>query len=96
MQGLMHLLDQALVQSQWRESFVPRRQPGGTGTTTKSDSSGGRLPNERHSAQAEPGPGLAPGAGVAGPPLAKTPRLQRKPGHVLVVVGDAPQLVLAD
>ena len=23
MQGLMHLLDQALLQSQWRESFVP-------------------------------------------------------------------------
>jgi hypothetical protein len=25
MQGLMHLLDQALLQSQWRESFVPER-----------------------------------------------------------------------
>ena len=24
MQGLMHLLDQALLQSQWREPFVPR------------------------------------------------------------------------
>jgi hypothetical protein len=23
MQGLMHLLDQALLQSQWREPFVP-------------------------------------------------------------------------
>jgi hypothetical protein len=23
MQGLMHLLDQALLQSQWRENFVP-------------------------------------------------------------------------
>jgi hypothetical protein len=23
MQGLMHLLDQAMLQSQWRESFVP-------------------------------------------------------------------------
>src|SRR5215218_5661828 len=27
MQGLMHLLDQALLQSQWRESFVPAVPP---------------------------------------------------------------------
>lgn len=27
MQGLMHLLDQALVQSQWREAFVPATAP---------------------------------------------------------------------
>lgn len=27
MQGLMHLLDQALLQSQWRESFVPATPP---------------------------------------------------------------------